>query len=841
MKKITLFFSFVLLALLGFQANAECWALGDLGQGWDPSKGTQLTATGTDTYEGEFPVTAGQKWYGFTTKLGSNSNDWSTIADSRIGSTNGSNDLTVPVGTLTTVGRDSNKSLTTTFEAGTYKITVNTATPSVLITKVEGSQAEVTYTVAGVEALLGEEWSVTATQNDMTKQADGTYLLVKENVELAAGRYEYKVAVNHAWAESYPTNNASLAIAEAGKYNVTFTFNPTDQAVSATAEKVGDAETEIGQFTTLTIVGELPDAYWDPQATQYDMVKQADGTYKLIIENWKLNAGAKEYKMVADRNWDHVKSTPNNLSFSVNERAVYTVTFTFDGDDLQTVTATAVKTADWAHTAKLHHGLAAGGWADSEDIEATDGKVIFADIVVNEGDKFGFTIDGAWQTSDSDEAENYNIHSGWCTDIPLPNKDIRYFYFSEGGTLTITVENVGVNDTKFSVTGWAEPEPALTLHYGVGNDWTDANFEKSENDGKWYLNDLALEANTEFVFFDQNNTYYKGDTQGNEGNYEIKSDWCTDVPMSTEGANFQIADAGTYSFVVDLENKTFSVTGWAEPEPELYIFGNIHGNDWTADWEKGYKLTQAEGDPTEHYILYFNVDDVSNGLGYFKFGTAAQFSDETAIGAEGNDNFVVTSREQMSPIQLTGKGAIALSKGYYAMHVRKGDNYFIELDPQQVPPTQIRLLDENGEEVGESIELEAGKSVTLTAEIVAPAYVTDNAKAITWASSDADIVTVTEGTITAVKQQSIVIRRAPADGVQTASVTAASQVNPDAAATVTVNVNQPTGINDIAAGNIASIKYVNTMGQVSDRAFDGVNIIVTTFTDGTTTTLKVVK
>jgi hypothetical protein len=53
--------------------------------------------------------------------------------------------------------------------------------------------------------------------------------------------------------------------------------------------------------------------------------------------------------------------------------------------------------------------------------------------------------------------------------------------------------------------------------------------------------------------------------------------------------------------------------------------------------------------------------------------------------------------------------------------------------------------------------------------------------------------------------------------------------------------NNITGVDDLSAKAVASVKYVNMAGQVSDRPFDGVNLVVTKFTDGTTSTVKVVK
>ena len=59
---------------------------------------------------------------------------------------------------------------------------------------------------------------------------------------------------------------------------------------------------------------------------------------------------------------------------------------------------------------------------------------------------------------------------------------------------------------------------------------------------------------------------------------------------------------------------------------------------------------------------------------------------------------------------------------------------------------------------------------------------------------------------------------------------------------LTVNVNPVTEVTNIHAGReVQSVQYVNAMGQVSDRPFDGVNIVVTRYTDGTVSTVKTIK
>lgn len=59
---------------------------------------------------------------------------------------------------------------------------------------------------------------------------------------------------------------------------------------------------------------------------------------------------------------------------------------------------------------------------------------------------------------------------------------------------------------------------------------------------------------------------------------------------------------------------------------------------------------------------------------------------------------------------------------------------------------------------------------------------------------------------------------------------------------VVMELDDVTGVNGVNAGKtVASVKYYNVAGQAADKAFQGVNIVVTTYTDGTTSTVKVIK
>lgn len=100
---------------------------------------------------------------------------------------------------------------------------------------------EPTYTVVGDAAIFGTDngWKPELTENDMTEGEEGIYTLVKKSVTLATGSYEYKVAYDHSWAASFPSQNAKLEIAADDTYTITFTYEPKAEKLSATAEPEG--------------------------------------------------------------------------------------------------------------------------------------------------------------------------------------------------------------------------------------------------------------------------------------------------------------------------------------------------------------------------------------------------------------------------------------------------------------------------------------------------------------------------------------------------------------------------------------------------------------------------
>ena len=205
-----------------------------------------------------------------------------------------------------------------------------------------------TYTVVGSSApLFGEAWATAKTENDMTLVEGTKYELVKSDIALTAGEIEYKVAVNHAWDEAYPTDgNKKLNITEAGKYTVTFTFDSNTKAVNATAElkeaavvlpTVGVKGAWDGWAATTTLTGDNTSASATVNiatAGIYEFGLDVDGNFQA--------SGATIDKA---NNSTVVTTNAGNMKLKANVLGDYTFTWTYETNTL-TVTYPAGEEID---------------------------------------------------------------------------------------------------------------------------------------------------------------------------------------------------------------------------------------------------------------------------------------------------------------------------------------------------------------------------------------------------------------------------------------------------------------------------------------------------------------
>ena len=279
----------------------------------------------------------------------------------------------------------------TTARTATVTVTTGELTKTVSVTQAaaepepepEPEPVGETWTVVGAEGLMGTGWDLNNKENDMALQADGTYKLVKENLTLAAGNYEYKAAKDRAWTTAVPQNgNQTLTISKAGKYTVTFVLDINASKLTATPT----LQEEVEVIPTVAIAGDMNE--WNTSANL--LVLAAD---KLTATATINLAEAKDYgfKVVLGGNWlsdgGAVTREAATLVFTgANTEANTTLTADVAGEYTFTWTY-ATNTLVVTYPAKSTVGF--------ENIEATENAVKFIEngklYIIREGNVYDAT------------------------------------------------------------------------------------------------------------------------------------------------------------------------------------------------------------------------------------------------------------------------------------------------------------------------------------------------------------------------------------------------------------------------------------------------------------------
>ena len=555
MKKITLFFSLLAMMIVGLQAQAAdvytvCGSSAALfGNTWDPTNtANDMTLQEDGTYK---LVKEG-------VQLAAGGYDYKVVRDH-------SWDWAVP--------QEGNQTLTIA-EDGKYNVTFTlTLGDNSKLTAI--AEKVHTYTVAGDEALMGANWDVTTDAgNDMTLQEDGTYKLVKENVELLIKDYEYKVVVDHAWGESYPAQNAKVSINKAGKYNVTFTFNAEKHEVNALVELV-----EPTDITSYTVVGDeaLMGANWDVTTDAgNDMTLQEDGTYKLVKNEVELEAKEYKYKVVGNHDYS-VFQLPlsGDQILAIAEAGKYNVTFTLTLGEENVLAAVAEKVEDQpveitSYTIVGDSALVGAAW--NPELTAND-------MVLQEDGTYKLVKENVELEAKGYEYKVTANHTWQVWEVPMQGN--QTLNIAEAGkynvtfTLTLGEENVLTAEAQKI----EEPLQYL-LHYGHGgvNDWQDAPFVAGEGtyEGKLVAKDVVFTADTQFGI-KYGDIWYAGMPDSTDL-YWIHAGWHNNIPLSSEEGivNFIINEIGTYTFVLTVGEN--SITMDVEGFPVAPVLGDVDGN-----------------------------------------------------------------------------------------------------------------------------------------------------------------------------------------------------------------------------------------------------------------------
>ncbi|MBQ7690072.1 MAG: carboxypeptidase regulatory-like domain-containing protein [Muribaculaceae bacterium] len=298
--------------------------------------------------------------------------------------------------------------------------------------------------------------------------------------------------------------------------------------------------------------------------------------------------------------------------------------------------------------------------------------------------------------------------------------------------------------------------------------------------------------------------------------------------------NAEVTEDGVliYQYAPGKSMEVYKMSLPAEETPDVYILGEVNENSWAPN--VGLKMTQGDGGQT--YFADITCDGRNDGYNYFSFTTElAENNDQGGwdyiapyrFGAVSDGDFLVT--DEMIGIEL------ALTyEGGQAYKIPAG-NYTLMLDL-----TNMKLV------INKVVETRTISGNVYDAEGNPLEGVTVTAMPLATEPEVMAMRAPGEGYTTTTDADGHYDLEVPADGEYSVTFEKEGYLNvtvPEIEAeTVTLEADPNTAVSDVnAAKAVASVKYVNAAGQVSANAFNGVNIMVTTYTDGSKSAVKVVK
>ena len=629
MKKLTLVLS-MLIALIGFNANAAIYLIGDAPMGgwnFNGSAGIEMEDNGDGTYS--YVVTIGTAnspktvYFAFADGWGTSWDDFNN--NHRYGPQNGGQTLT---GDWASVGMYGDRSFKFMGTGEEYKVTFDLTN---LRAKIEGYVAPVeitTYTV--VTGLNG--WAIDEA-NDMTLE-NGVYTLSMENVQLSAGTFEYKVVGNHDWGNEWPQgygNNFTEEVASNGIYNLTFTFDPATGEATCAITPIQ----ELDDYYIVAGTENLFGSNWSATDELNKMTEGEDGIFTWTKTGFEATAGTEvQFKVVANGNWDTCwpasdENGDNNWWYQFAEDGVYTVVITFN-EETKEITLNATRTGDLPEPPQptvdpvyIMGNVNGYSWDAISGVEMTydqTNEVYTAEINVDNANNglgyFGFTKKLADPESET------------------PWDDIEAFRFGpmgEGeGNWVMTQELVGT-DCELDLEG-----SYMTIEIPAGA-WTvtvDLNNGLFKVNGTWPTDTVVPEPYTGDIFIMGNVNDLTWDAiSGVQMTYDAENEVYTaeiNVADVNEGKGYfgftkKLADAESETPWDDIAGYRFGPV--CDPESENWVLTDeLIGVDCALDTDGSYKSIEVAAGK---WIV--TVDMVNNLFNIKKAGIIGDVNDDNVV------------------------------------------------------------------------------------------------------------------------------------------------------------------------------------------------------------------
>jgi hypothetical protein len=539
-----------------------------------------------------------------------------------------------------------------------------------------------TLTVAGNQTeILGSSWGQADANNDMTTSDGVNYKLSFTDVNVTAGNYQFKVTLDHAWTNAWPSSNYDYSVGFTGVADVVYSFNVINKDVNVTVTEKSVTPTTPDYY----VVGNDTNIFPNGWNTGSENLMDVDnGTYTWTASNVHLNAGTNyEYKVTgSDNSW---YPSGDNATFNVNVSGTYNVVFSFDGTNV-TAVPTLVQ-ADPTYTYDIYvrytgleedtnlyiyawdgNGTLSAAW--SGNVGGTPFSSLSSEIIN------GYTYYHVTYTSYSstinvifNENGSSSTQTADLTATPGDN------YFTYGGGSTVDGPNAQADArTEMYLIGYANSQQ-WAANNGIPMEW-------DENNNYYKLERVVLTSRSNFAFATQlAETSDDWDTLNahrlistGESNWDITVDQLNNWIkyrdyIDNDNHNWYVEQAGSYNIYVDPGTRRIMVE---TRHDDMYI---SHGVNWDYQLNSD-QMTTVDGNVYQATITLNQGD-------FFLFST--DLDDNSAWGAETDSesyeitDLMINFAQKLEPGSTknfyfngtTGKYIVVVNKAKKTVMLRK--------------------------------------------------------------------------------------------------------------------------------------------------------------------------
>ena len=690
-----------------------------------------------------------------------------------------------------------------------------------------------TYTWTG--QIAGTIWFVFA---DGLTETAGDWDTFNSQYRFGPSTGSDQVVTADNWTSTQKQGNGS------GAYQFAATFESSDYVITFDLDNMEfmiEGDNGGGDITLYTVAGTPISIFgteWDPSNSSNDMTQQDDGTFVLTKYGVELAEGtAIEFKVVGNRDWGFAWPA-ENFYYGIDQTGVYTVTFTFNPNNKEVgINATLGEAIDTRTGNLFVLGEVDGnGWAPNVGVLMdTEDENIFTTTIttlgenIDENDGIGYSY-FSFTSKLADDASDWNgiaayrigaIEDGYPLTEDQLGIELGLGAFGQQNSFKIPAGtyDLEVNlDAKTLVVTKAGGVDPTEVTYKIEKVWEMATPFASETtgdvrqgfgmNGKFYINNKA---DQKVVVIDENgiiNTEYPGGancgiTRDEAGNLVVSN---AAFPFAWNEATIKVINPETH------EMKEYTVPeecglqgrcdfiGFAKgnlmEDGALYLTGGTTGTDPFTDGVAVLTIAGGEVNVDECYTAACDglVGQTSTVINYFK-----DINDEDALiyaYRSGNPSKLTFDGENLTAtaVELSGKGH---ANGVFPFVWDEKEYYIYPIMPDY----------QNGFAIAE-----AGAEPIA---VVESTFATNaNTFQANWLNAEVGRKAVT------------IYQYYPGGNLSVYRLTKA--------------VGGVDELNNDVEKVVSSVRYYNIMGQEVNE-INGLTIVVTTYTDGSRSAIKVLR